>query len=202
MFEVRDNGEGIPADMLDRVFSLFAQVRSSLDRAQGERLPTVVGDGKLQIEAQKLKREQSGHRPQPAPKIRHFGLAAGQRQGGQGPNGIRAPPEQRPLTAGLADQKSKHGEIYRHPEGQIQPMSRRIDRSGEAVIHDRQRGRDDEPEGRQEDAVAKHPAPALDFRHEGALQRREIGRSGDGGGLGGPGGFEFFKFHFSFPPTW
>ena len=35
VFEVEDNGEGIPAEMLDRVFSLFAQVRSSLDRAQG-----------------------------------------------------------------------------------------------------------------------------------------------------------------------
>jgi PAS domain S-box-containing protein len=35
VFEVEDNGDGIPPEMLDRVFSLFAQVRSSLDRAQG-----------------------------------------------------------------------------------------------------------------------------------------------------------------------
>jgi len=35
VFEVQDNGEGIPAEMLERVFSLFAQVRTSLERAQG-----------------------------------------------------------------------------------------------------------------------------------------------------------------------
>ncbi len=35
VIDVEDNGEGIPADMLERVFSLFAQVRSTLDRAQG-----------------------------------------------------------------------------------------------------------------------------------------------------------------------
>ncbi|HZY19333.1 MAG TPA: ATP-binding protein [Ramlibacter sp.] len=33
--EVEDNGEGIPPDMLESIFSLFAQVRSSMDRAQG-----------------------------------------------------------------------------------------------------------------------------------------------------------------------
>lgn len=32
---VSDNGAGIPADMLDRVFELFAQVDRTLDRAQG-----------------------------------------------------------------------------------------------------------------------------------------------------------------------
>jgi PAS domain S-box-containing protein len=35
VIEVEDNGEGIPAEMLDRIFSLFAQLRGSLDRAQG-----------------------------------------------------------------------------------------------------------------------------------------------------------------------
>jgi CheY-like chemotaxis protein len=35
VMEVEDNGEGIPADMLEGIFSLFAQVRTSLDRAQG-----------------------------------------------------------------------------------------------------------------------------------------------------------------------
>ncbi|HYF21224.1 MAG TPA: ATP-binding protein, partial [Ramlibacter sp.] len=33
--EVEDNGEGIPAGMLETIFSLFTQVRSTLDRAQG-----------------------------------------------------------------------------------------------------------------------------------------------------------------------
>ncbi|MFL6695031.1 MAG: ATP-binding protein [Ramlibacter sp.] len=35
VFRVEDNGEGIPPDMLDGIFSLFAQVRGTLDRAQG-----------------------------------------------------------------------------------------------------------------------------------------------------------------------
>ena len=35
VFRVRDNGVGIPADMLPQVFDLFAQVGHSLDRAQG-----------------------------------------------------------------------------------------------------------------------------------------------------------------------
>jgi PAS domain S-box-containing protein len=35
VFRVEDNGEGIPPEMLDNIFSLFAQVRSTLDRAQG-----------------------------------------------------------------------------------------------------------------------------------------------------------------------
>ncbi|WP_427911866.1 ATP-binding protein [Ramlibacter sp. MMS24-I3-19] len=35
VFEVEDNGEGIPAEMLETIFSLFTQVRSTLDRAQG-----------------------------------------------------------------------------------------------------------------------------------------------------------------------
>lgn len=33
--QVRDNGEGIPASMLEEVFSMFAQVNQTLDRAQG-----------------------------------------------------------------------------------------------------------------------------------------------------------------------
>ena len=32
---VRDNGIGIPADMLGRVFEMFTQVDHSIDRAQG-----------------------------------------------------------------------------------------------------------------------------------------------------------------------
>ena len=35
VFRVEDNGEGIPPEMLDGIFSLFAQVRTTLDRAQG-----------------------------------------------------------------------------------------------------------------------------------------------------------------------
>jgi PAS domain S-box-containing protein len=35
VIEVEDNGEGIPAEMLDSIFSLFTQVRGTLDRAQG-----------------------------------------------------------------------------------------------------------------------------------------------------------------------
>ncbi|TFZ00526.1 response regulator [Ramlibacter henchirensis] len=35
LIEVEDNGEGIPHEMLESIFSLFAQVRSTLDRAQG-----------------------------------------------------------------------------------------------------------------------------------------------------------------------
>ncbi|KQT10210.1 ATP-binding protein [Ramlibacter sp. Leaf400] len=35
LIEVEDNGEGIPREMLDTIFSLFSQVRSTLDRAQG-----------------------------------------------------------------------------------------------------------------------------------------------------------------------
>jgi signal transduction histidine kinase/ActR/RegA family two-component response regulator len=35
VFRVRDNGVGIPAEMLPQVFDLFAQVGHSLDRAQG-----------------------------------------------------------------------------------------------------------------------------------------------------------------------
>ncbi len=35
VIEVQDNGEGIPGHMLEQVFSLFTQVRSTLDRAQG-----------------------------------------------------------------------------------------------------------------------------------------------------------------------
>ncbi|HYD74515.1 ATP-binding protein [Ramlibacter sp.] len=35
VIEVEDTGEGIPADMLERIFSLFAQVRGSMDRSQG-----------------------------------------------------------------------------------------------------------------------------------------------------------------------
>jgi PAS domain S-box-containing protein len=35
LIQVRDSGVGIPADMLPRVFDLFAQVDRSLDRAQG-----------------------------------------------------------------------------------------------------------------------------------------------------------------------
>lgn len=33
--EVKDNGEGIPSEMLENIFSLFAQVRGSLERSQG-----------------------------------------------------------------------------------------------------------------------------------------------------------------------
>ncbi|HEY1225685.1 MAG TPA: PAS domain-containing protein, partial [Ramlibacter sp.] len=35
VFQVEDNGEGIPTEMLETIFSLFTQVRSTLDRAQG-----------------------------------------------------------------------------------------------------------------------------------------------------------------------
>jgi PAS domain S-box-containing protein len=35
LIEVRDSGVGIPGDMLDRVFEVFTQVGSTLDRAQG-----------------------------------------------------------------------------------------------------------------------------------------------------------------------
>ncbi|WBY01718.1 ATP-binding protein [Ramlibacter tataouinensis] len=35
LIEVEDTGEGIPADMLESIFCLFAQVRGSMDRAQG-----------------------------------------------------------------------------------------------------------------------------------------------------------------------
>ncbi|NUR21263.1 ATP-binding protein, partial [Frateuria sp.] len=35
VFQVEDNGEGIPPEMLETIFSLFTQVRSTLDRAQG-----------------------------------------------------------------------------------------------------------------------------------------------------------------------
>jgi PAS domain S-box-containing protein len=35
VIDVEDSGEGIPAEMLEKIFSLFAQVRSTLDRAQG-----------------------------------------------------------------------------------------------------------------------------------------------------------------------
>jgi PAS domain S-box-containing protein len=33
--DVQDNGEGIPSEMLEKIFSLFAQVRGSLERSQG-----------------------------------------------------------------------------------------------------------------------------------------------------------------------
>jgi signal transduction histidine kinase len=35
VFRVRDNGIGIPAPMLHKVFDLFTQIENSLDRAQG-----------------------------------------------------------------------------------------------------------------------------------------------------------------------
>ena len=35
VFRVRDNGIGIPPDMLERIFDLFAQVDHSLDHSQG-----------------------------------------------------------------------------------------------------------------------------------------------------------------------
>jgi PAS domain S-box-containing protein len=35
VIDVEDNGEGIPGEMLENIFSLFAQVRTTLDRAQG-----------------------------------------------------------------------------------------------------------------------------------------------------------------------
>ena len=35
LIRVKDNGEGIPADMLERVFDLFAQGERTIDRSEG-----------------------------------------------------------------------------------------------------------------------------------------------------------------------